>query len=77
MKDASSGLLAAAVLSEQEEYLQNAAALDAEMNKLLSGIDVGLPPDVEQIADVVKKISYLHLLLFALFDHFTYQGKSR
>lgn len=61
MKDASGVLLSAATLSDTEEYLQNASVIDAEMGRMLDGIDVGLVPDVQHVADLVKKVS---LILF-------------
>jgi hypothetical protein len=37
--------------------MQNAARLDADMARMLQGISVGLVPETEQVAELVKKIS--------------------
>lgn len=58
VRDASNALLSAATLDDKEEFLHNATLIDADMARMLHGIEVGLAPDVEQVADLVKKISY-------------------
>jgi hypothetical protein len=57
VRDASAALLSAATLDANEEYLANAARLDADMQKMLHGVELGLAPDVESVADLVKKVS--------------------
>jgi hypothetical protein len=57
VKDISSSLVSAATLKPEDELLENAALLNADMAKLIRGLDNGEVLQADQVANIMKKIS--------------------